>query len=87
MWYMNRFWTLHLVLNGHLYKYTVEPRFYDPLRFNDIPDWTVSTDFCAPVKVTVNRFYYGFRRHFDEQATAWEITVFVRQSNAVKKMF
>ena len=65
MWYMNRFWTLHLVLNGHLYKYTAETPFYDR-RFNDIRDGTVSTDFCVQVKVTVNRLYHGFRRHFDE---------------------
>ena len=65
MWYMNRFWTLHLVLNDHLYKYTAETRFYDR-QFNDIRDGTVSTDFCVQVKVTVNRLYHGFRRHFDE---------------------
>ena len=56
---MNRFWTLHLVLNDHLYKYTAETRFYDR-RFNDIRDGTVSTDFCVQVKVTVNRLYHGF---------------------------
>ena len=50
---MNRFWTLHLVLNGHLYKYTAETWFYDR-RFNDIRDGMVSTDFCVQVKVTVN---------------------------------
>lgn len=59
MWYMNRFWTLHLVLNDHLYKYTAETRFYDR-QFNDIRDGTVSTDFCVQVKVTVNRLYHGF---------------------------
>ena len=56
---------LSLVLNGHLYKYTAETPFYDR-RFNDICDGTVSTDFCVQVKVTVNRLYHGFRRHFDE---------------------
>ena len=43
MWYINRFWTLHLVLNGHLYKYTAETWFYYPRRLNDISDWTIST--------------------------------------------
>ena len=48
MWYMNRFWTLHLVLNDHLYKYTAETRFYDR-RFND-SRWYGFHGFLCPGK-------------------------------------